>query len=170
MNCYQQPFEAPWTFWGPFLKPKKSGPDQRVPVISRAISDKLRYRLPWNSKPVAVTETLYVLPCHSRISRVPGLTGRRSICSLPFPFSREMEICFNRRRVVVVRPPKAFSWILYARMRTMNSLRRRFGAVLLKSSSHFSQRAGLLIPGRVLRSSEISIVASPPHIYGYIRL
>ena len=58
LTCHQRAFEAPGPFSLPGFKPKKSGPDQRVPVIRRAISDRLRYRLPWNSKPVSVIETV----------------------------------------------------------------------------------------------------------------
>lgn len=56
-----------------FLSPKNRGPDQRVPVIVRAILLRLLYRLPSQVKPFSSIVTSWVTPCHSRIRRVPGL-------------------------------------------------------------------------------------------------
>src|ERR1700716_2700753 len=54
-----------------FRVPKKSGPDHRVPVISRAIFERLAYCLPRYSKPESVTLTSWTSPCQERIRRVP---------------------------------------------------------------------------------------------------
>lgn len=63
--------------------PKKRGPDQWVPLIARAASVKLLYRLPSCSNPSSTTNTRCVIPRHSRTNTVPvcneleafGVTG-----------------------------------------------------------------------------------------------
>ncbi len=55
------------------LRPKNSGPDQRMPVISRAIIERLGYMRPWKSYwPSAVAITRYSTPLYSRTSTVPA--------------------------------------------------------------------------------------------------
>ena len=55
------------------LSPKNSGPDQRMPVISRAIIERLGYMRPWKSYwPSAVAITRYSTPLYSRTSTVPA--------------------------------------------------------------------------------------------------
>src|SRR5260370_37688403 len=54
-------------------RPKKRGPDQRVPVIRKAMSDSEAYFLPFQVKPSASTTTRWVTPFHSRASMLPGL-------------------------------------------------------------------------------------------------
>src|ERR1019366_5097537 len=55
-----------------FFKPKNAVPDQRVPVMSRAISERLRYFWPSNMNPLSRTMTSCSFPCHWRTKRVPG--------------------------------------------------------------------------------------------------
>lgn len=53
--------------------PKETGPDQRVPVIVRAMTLKLSQSLPCRLNFCSsVTMTMCSLPCHDRDSRVPG--------------------------------------------------------------------------------------------------
>ena len=58
------------------FKPKNAGPDQRVPVILRAISDKLLYCRPAYSNPSLVTRTSWglVLPLADQLRS--GFDGR----------------------------------------------------------------------------------------------
>src|SRR4029079_4994574 len=53
------------------LTPKNRGPDQRAPVISRAIADSERKRLPRQKKPSSSTSTSCLRPFHSRTNRAP---------------------------------------------------------------------------------------------------
>jgi hypothetical protein len=51
-------YSAPWRCsLANDFRPKKSGPDQRTPVIFRAISESERNRSPWKSKPSSSTVT-----------------------------------------------------------------------------------------------------------------
>src|SRR5690606_24398813 len=61
-----------------FLRPKKTQPFQRVPVMARAMADSDLYGRPCHSKPSAVTVTICSTPCHSRSSRVPVIGRSRS--------------------------------------------------------------------------------------------
>src|SRR6185312_17503058 len=55
------------------LSPKKLGPDHLVPVISRAITERLLKVLPRYMKPFSRTTASCISPRHSRSTRVPGL-------------------------------------------------------------------------------------------------
>ena len=57
----------------PKTKPKNRGPDQCAPVIACAILVSEEYAFPAYSKPSSAIVTVCVLPCHSRMSLVPGL-------------------------------------------------------------------------------------------------
>src|SRR5205823_4357733 len=69
-GCYRFP-----SFFCNCFNPKKAGPDQRVPVICRAIWERLLYRCPRYSNPPVSATTSWVWLCHCRISLVPGLIG-----------------------------------------------------------------------------------------------
>src|SRR4029079_5761865 len=55
-------------------RPKKRGPDQRVPVILVAISESDVQVRPFQLKPASSTTTLRVRAAHSRVRTVPGFT------------------------------------------------------------------------------------------------
>src|ERR1700688_980598 len=52
--------------------PKNRGPDHRVPVIARAITERLRYVLSFHPNPSSSTTTRSARPFHSRTRTVPG--------------------------------------------------------------------------------------------------
>src|SRR6202023_3932161 len=80
-----------------FRVPKKSGPDQRVPVISRAIFERLRYCLPRYPKPASLTLTSWTSPPQCRISRVPErMLGAILGCAR---FSGPMDWAISRSRL-----------------------------------------------------------------------
>src|SRR5690606_14838049 len=76
------------------FNPKKRGPDQRVPVILRAISDRLPYLQFRYSNPSARTITLCSSPSCSRINCVPiGGSMVERVCGIILSFFWRVFIC-----------------------------------------------------------------------------
>src|SRR5690349_20842909 len=56
-------------------RPKKRGPLQRVPVMAKAIAERLSYRVPFHRKPSSTTIARWVMPSHSRDKIVPAFSS-----------------------------------------------------------------------------------------------
>jgi hypothetical protein len=85
------------------LRPKNAGPDQRVPVMARATSLRLRQVLSFqHTVPSSLMVTTWTLPFHSRTSRMPGWAARVTEV-LPASWAR---VWLVRRD----RPPWTLAW------------------------------------------------------------
>jgi hypothetical protein len=81
---------------------KKRGPLQGVPVIARAIADRLGYVVPCHSKASRTVVTVWCRPWYSRTSTVPGLSWRCRGRSCRARLSKNLRLSRSR-------PPKARS-------------------------------------------------------------
>src|SRR5258706_5784485 len=60
-----------------FLRPKKRGPFQLVPVMAKATLERLSYVWPFQAKPSDITITRWDRRSHSRTRTVPGVSSVR---------------------------------------------------------------------------------------------
>src|SRR5439155_672288 len=84
---------------------KNLGPDQRAPVIARAIGDNELNSLPFQAKPLSNTSTVWVLPFHSRRRRMPG-RNRAGVAISSLTVAAAASATFSRYlRISGLRPP-----------------------------------------------------------------
>src|SRR6185369_895050 len=115
------------------LRPKKAGPDQRVPVIARATSDRLFHGLPFQRiTPSSPTCTIWTTPFHSRTSRIPGWSSRVTVLAWDSCSSR----CWVRRE----KPPCTLACSSHASA-SRNRRGVTWGTGVPVSSTHCSRKA-----------------------------
>ena len=111
----------------PLSIPKNRGPDHRVPVISRAIIDSDRQRLPCHSNPSSSTSTVMVWPCHSRTSLAPWRSRTARLRTRSPPSDMVAASSASRRVVPALSPPWTCSWIFQATPSSSSSRPSREG-------------------------------------------
>ncbi len=87
------------------MTPKKRGPDQWAPVISRAMAESERQVLPFHSNPSSLTATLWVRPPHSRISLLPGFARVTRARLMSPSCARDRVRAASLRFVAALNPP-----------------------------------------------------------------
>ena len=87
-------------------KPKKRGPFQAVPVMARAIAERLKYVRSCQRKPSGTMVTVWRSPWYSRTRTVPAFRRRFKPWGFPPRASRSSSLTVSRSR-----PAKASAWM-----------------------------------------------------------
>src|SRR6266545_365575 len=150
----------------PARKPKKRGPLQAVPVMARAMVERLGYVASRHTNPPGTTVTVWRSPWYSRTSTVPGLRRRG-------PSAPGLSLRARPSRSFAVfgsSPPRACSWMCQQMNRATRSLVRAGGGDdrnvvrhRVRSSSRPSDRTRSISASSASRSTGLrAMLVTPP--------